>query len=100
MNIDSVRNLKQSLVQAQWEPMALAAGKVSALAVAAKPSRDLTPFRRTIALGVAPGRDSGKSGGKDFRLAVRIQSRGMEDSPELERIRKAADRKSTRLNSS
>lgn len=90
MNIDSVRSLKQSLVQAQLEPMVLAAGKVSSLAVAARPSRDLTPFRRTIALGVAPGPNTGKGRGKDFRLAVRIQSRGMEGSPELERIRKAA----------
>ncbi|HEV8239976.1 MAG TPA: hypothetical protein VGS57_11460 [Thermoanaerobaculia bacterium] len=85
MNIDSVRELKQSLVQSQVEPMAFAAGKVSTLAVAAKPSRDLTPFRRSVALGVAPGKS-----GKDFRLAVRIQSRGVEGSAELERIRKAA----------
>lgn len=85
MNIDSVRSLKRALVETHLEPMTHAAGKVSALAVSARPTRDLTPFRRTVALGVAPGKS-----GKDFRLAVRIQSRGMEGSPELERIRKAA----------
>ena len=84
MNIDSVRELKQSLMKAQVQPFALKPAKAAALGVAARAVKQVDAVPRSIALGVAHAK------GNDFKLAVRVQNRALEASTELERIRKAA----------
>lgn len=84
MNLDSVRELKQSLLKAQVQPLAAKPAKLAAMAAPARAVKEVDPIPRSVALGVAQGL------GNDFKLAVRIQNRALEDAPALERIRKAA----------
>ena len=78
MQLDSVRELKATLVSQQVA--ALASAKPVALAVAARAVTDLESAPRTIALGVAP------AGKKQFKLAIRVQNRALADSPEVQAI--------------
>ena len=82
MELDSVRGLKATLRQSVISP--LAALKSSELP--AGPTVGLPATPPTIALGVshAPGRKN------QFVLAVRVQRRGLENSPQLESIKKQA----------
>ena len=84
MRLDSARALKTELLQelAAAAPADLAAGGVWAMT--ARPLEEVDPVARTLALGVtrtAPG---------DFRLAVRVQRRGLENSRRVDTIRRKA----------
>ena len=102
MNIDSVRELKSRLALPIVAPRA-APGVVSAEVVAreiggagrraggaasinfaAQSLRSIEHVQRTVALGIARKR------GADYRLAVRLQRRALEDSDYLARVHKAA----------
>jgi len=87
VELSSVRELKASLTRAVVMPVAARAASLS-YSVAAQPFRNALPtfqaFQRSLALGVARRKKN------DFTLAVRIQQRLLEDSPEVERIRKQA----------
>ena len=83
MQLDSVRALKQSLRDALPEQIP---ARARALAV---PGRGVTAFSAgarpaTIAVGISP------TGKGDFALAVRVQSRALEDGPQVEAIRRKA----------
>jgi len=84
MRLDSVRELKGTLYDAVVAPMATSF-VVRSAGLRAQPTTGLAATPPTIALGVAPGK--GKDG---FTLAVRVQKRGLENSPQLETIRKRA----------
>lgn len=79
MQLDSVRNLKQSLNQ-QLIPQLL----MGLSARSAAPVERLTEMRASLALGVAP------SGRQQYRLAVRVQRRDAQNSPLLEQIQQQA----------
>ncbi len=84
MHIDSARELKALCLKKHVRPLAASPQKVSALALGAKPVAKLDPTQRTMALGITQEKQ------KQFRLAVRIQTRALENSPALEAIRKQA----------
>jgi hypothetical protein len=86
MKLDSARELKQVL-SAQF--LSEGTGPVHASALSFGPARSRAAAERprvmrSVALGLAP------KGRKEFRLAVRIQRPGMEESPEVQSIRKQA----------
>src|SRR5438046_9371519 len=80
MHIDSVRELKAWCFKQHIEPLLGIPGKLSALALSARPVRLIDQPQRTIALGIA------RKSEKDFRLAVRLQSQALEGSHEIEAI--------------
>jgi hypothetical protein len=82
MKLDSVRELKATLVSSQLA--ALAAARPDELAIAARPVSALETVPRTIALGVAP------AGKNRYKLAVRVQNRALAGSPEVQTIVKQA----------
>jgi hypothetical protein len=84
MQIDSARELKQSLLKSLVQPLSAAPMEIAARAMSARPTKSVDPVQRCIALGVShrPGRG--------YRLAVRIQTRSLEKSAEIERIVKKA----------
>ena len=84
MRLDSARALKSDLLEelTRAAPAHLAAGGVWAMT--ARPLEEVDPVARTMALGItraAPG---------DFRLAVRVQRRGLENGRQVEAIRRKA----------
>ncbi len=84
MQIDSVRELKALTLKQHVKPLAVGERKLSALALAARPVAEVDATQRTLAIGIAP-----KTKG-NYHLAVRIQSRALENSPQVEAIRKRA----------
>lgn len=84
MRLDSVRELKASLTGTLLAPLAMAAAAPRSLNISTRRVSDATGLHRTIALGVAPRARN------DFRLAVRVQRRAMEQSRELEAIQRQA----------
>ena len=84
MNIDSARALKAQLVTKQLQPLTVAPKMAATLGVAARAFSELERFPRTMALGIV------RKSKSDFQLAVRIQNRALEQSPQLEAIRKSA----------
>lgn len=85
MKLQSARELKAALREALLEGMAETLRRQGVLVTAA--SRTVgapAPLARTLALGIARGR------GSDYRLAVRIQRRGLEASAPLDAIRARA----------
>jgi hypothetical protein len=84
MRLDSVRDLKASLTGTLLAPLAMAAAAPRSLNISTRRVSDAAGLHRTIALGVAPGARN------DFRLAVRVQRRAMEQSRELETIERHA----------
>ena len=80
MHIDSVRELKAWCFKQHIEPLLAIPGKLSALALSARPVRLIDQPQRTMALGIARKSET------DFRLAVRLQSQALEGSPEIEAI--------------
>jgi hypothetical protein len=84
MRLDSVRELKASLTGTLLAPMATAAAAPRSLNISTRRVSEAAGLHRTIALGVTPG------AGNDFRLAVRVQRRVMEQSREIEAIRRQA----------
>ena len=85
MELDSVRGLKATLRQSVISPLATSLALKSS-GLPAGPTAGLPAAPPTIALGVshAPG------GKNQFVLAVRIQKRGLENSPQIESIKKQA----------
>ena len=84
MRLDSVRELKASLTGTLLAPLATAAVASRSLNIATQRVSAAAGLHRTIALGVAPRARN------DFRLAVRVQRRAMEQSRELETIQRQA----------
>jgi len=84
MRLDSVRDLKASLTGTLLAPLAMAVGASRSLNISTRRVSDAAGPHRTIALGVAPRARN------DFRLAVRVQRRAMEQSRELETIQRQA----------
>jgi len=84
MHIDSARELKSMCLKKHVHPLTASLQKVSALAIGARALKSVDATQRTIALGIA------RKNHKDFRLAVRIQSRALEMSSQVETIHKAA----------
>ena len=85
MELDSVRGLKATLRQSVISPLATSLA-VKSFGLQAGPTAGLPAAPPTIALGVShsPGRKN------QFVLAVRIQKRGLENSPQIESIKKQA----------
>jgi len=84
MHIDSVRELKALVLKQHVAPLAVGERKLSALALAAKPVTEVDGTQRTLALGIMP------KGKEDYHLAIRIQTRALENSAQVEAIRKQA----------
>ncbi|SRR5712692_1695431 len=84
MHIDSVRELKVELIRKHLKPLAASPKKIAAFGLASRAVTEVEPTPRTIALGVA------RKGKDNFHLAVRIQNRALEGSPQLEAITKRA----------
>ena len=86
MELSSVRELKQVLAETVLQNMAAPVRARAALGTAARPLATIeeTPAR-SCALGVAPREDK-----KDFVLAVRVQHRALENSREIDLIRRQA----------
>jgi|SRR5579883_585050 len=83
MQLDSVRELKAVLAESVLAPLTVE-NMPKSFALAAGPIRKVNEPVRSIALGIAP------RGKNDFRLAVRYQRRELEDSKELETIKRRA----------
>ncbi len=83
MQLDSARQLKQVLMDSIL-PSLTAPAHVRALGVSARPLADTVGGPATIALGIVPKKR------QEFALAVRIQHRSLENSKQVETIRKQA----------
>lgn len=83
MNLDSARELKLTLSQTILANVATTIRSRSAFGVASRALSTVDDIPRTLALGIAPR-------GREFRLAIRVQHRAMENSPEIELMRKRA----------
>jgi hypothetical protein len=84
MKLASARELLASLRGSVLEGMADTLRREGALVMAASRALPRAPVVRTLALGIAPAK------GRDFKIAVRIQRRGLEDTAALQTIRKRA----------
>src|SRR5439155_2774584 len=80
MDIDSARELKAQLIRKHLQPLLASKAKMSALGIPARAVAELDDVPRTMALGIARKNKS------DFRLAVRIQSRALEQCPQFDAI--------------
>ena len=85
MKLDSVRELKQALSQSVLARAAEVVRARSTFGVASQALSTVSATPRSMALGIAPR-------GKEFLLAVRLQHRAMENSPEVESVLKQAKR--------
>jgi hypothetical protein len=83
MQLDSARGLKAALQESVIVPMATSF-VVKSAGLRAQPMAAMGATPPTMALGVV------KKGKNDFGLAVRVQKRGLENSPQVESIRKKA----------
>jgi hypothetical protein len=83
MRLQSARELKAALRGAVLDGLAETLSRRGALVVAASRAATAPPVARTLALGISRVRAN------DYRLAVRVQRRGLEQSA-LEAIRKRA----------
>jgi hypothetical protein len=84
MNLDSARELKALLLRSLVSDLGDALLRRRALPMAAQDVRALDGLPRTMALGVAP------AGRGDYKLALRLQSRALEDSRQVEIVRRRA----------
>jgi hypothetical protein len=83
MQLDSVRGLKAAIHESLIAPLATSL-TVRSAGLRAQPMTALAATPPTFALGVI------RKGRNDFGLAVRIQKRRLENSPQVEAIRKRA----------
>jgi hypothetical protein len=83
MNLDAVRELKLSLSQNILANVAATIRSRAAFGVASRALATVDEIPRTLALGIAPR-------GREFRLAIRIQHRAMQNSPEIDLMRRRA----------
>lgn len=84
MQLDSVRELKAALAKSVLALMAESVTARRLVNLAAQPLSAAAGKHRTIALGIV------KSGKQDYKLAVRLQRRAMENSPHLDAIHRQA----------
>lgn len=84
MQLDSVRELKAALTSSLLAPLAQSVPARRLLNVAAQPVSAAAGMHRTIGLGIV------KTGKEDYKLAVRLQRRAMENSPQLDAIHRQA----------
>src|SRR4051812_20628535 len=84
MRLDSVRELKSALNESVIVPLSTSVVTRAALGVAAQPMAATGSVPPTIALGVM------RKGKGDYALAVRVQKRGLENSPHIDTMRKQA----------
>jgi hypothetical protein len=84
MQLDSARELKALCLRQRVRPIMARAAAAGALGVSARVVADVDAVQRTIALGIIP------KGKNSFQLAVRVQTRALENGPEVEAIRKSA----------
>lgn len=91
MHIDSARELKAMCLKQHVRPLVAGLRKVSAralgvpgLALGARAVTDVDPTQRTMAIGIAY-KDK-----QNYQLVVRLQSRALEKSPQVEAIRSRA----------
>ena len=84
MKLESVLELKSSLVGQLAQTLTTAPKEVAAYGMAARNVKRVDKIQRSVALGVHPAEHG------DFKLAVRIQRRGLEDGTQVELIRQAA----------
>src|SRR6266852_2258641 len=84
MRLDSARSLKTELLEEldAATPADLSTGGV--WSQTARPLQEVDPVPRTLALGVT------RTAPRVFRLAVRVQRRGLENSRQVEAIRRKA----------
>jgi hypothetical protein len=85
MRLESVRDLKAQALSSVLAPMRRTNPRALGIAFAAEPLRVLDAQPRLIALGIAP-----QPRGDNFKLAVRLQRRGLAESEQLDRIRTLA----------
>jgi hypothetical protein len=83
MNLDSARELKLTFSQTILANVATTIRSRSTFGVASRALSTVDDIPRTLALGIAPR-------GREFRLAIRVQHRAMENSPEIELMRRRA----------
>lgn len=83
MRLESARELRSSLVERVLKKMALTPREISAYGLSSRRLRAVPTVLPTLVLGVAPGRRPG-----DYKVALRIQRRGMQDSPHVRLIEK------------
>ena len=84
MHIDSARELKALCLRKHLRPLVARPRIAATLALGARAVAGVDAIQRTFALGIA------RKDKKNFRLAVRIQSRALENSPQIAAIRKQA----------
>lgn len=82
MKLESARALKAEVLEKVIEPMRAASPRAMGLAFAAEPVEVLNETPRLIAVGIAPTKE-----GDGFRLAVRLQRRGLAEGMQVERLR-------------
>lgn len=80
MRLSSARDLKQQAIAEIVSPMITAAPQSIGLAFAASSMAVTKTKPRLVALGVAP------AGKNQFKLAIRLQRRALEDRPEIQRL--------------
>jgi len=85
MKLESVRALKAEALQQVIQPMRASSPHAMGLAFAAESTEILKQTPRLIAVGIAPIKD-----GEQYKLAVRVQRRGLAESDHVERLRKLA----------
>jgi hypothetical protein len=83
MQLDSARDLKAALQESLIVPMATSF-LVKSAGMRAQPTKSLAATPPTMALGVVC------KAKQDFGIAVRVQKRGLENSPQVETIKKKA----------
>ena len=83
MNLDSVRALKENLMSTVVPAFVETLHTARAFGVPAAPLGGGEQNPRAFALGVAPSK-------KGFKLAIRIQHRAFQESPEVEKIKRRA----------
>ncbi len=84
MRLDSVRELKASLIETIIKPLGASLAAKAAIGMAAQPMATAGPGGPTMALGVV------RKSNQDSYLAVRLQWRGLENSTQLDTIKKKA----------
>jgi hypothetical protein len=85
MRLESARALKAEALERVIQPLREASPRTRGLAYSAGPVRVLRETPRLLAVGIAP-----TAKGEGYRLAVRLQRRGLAESEEVERLRKMA----------
>jgi len=79
-----VRELKALCLKQQVHPIVARAAAASTLGISARSVSVVDDVQRTIALGIIP------KGKNSYQLGVRIQTRALENGPQVEAIRKQA----------